>query len=470
MKVVWLAPPSTRKGYQNVGQSRFYKNLPIRTVTIYPYLAAMGITQLLNNGFEAEFYDCPTKSLTWESIQHHLTDADLIIMEGRTPIINDILQITDKLKTEHDRKIALYGDHVTWDPNTALNHADYVISGGDYDYGALKLAEALSKNNTPPKLFNMGLVENLDKLPFVDYESINWKDYYEAGRTRDTFLYTMSGRGCKFPCTFCSWCGTLWNHHVRQRTPLNVAEELRETYNHYGEYEILDDHDCFDTVWGVKFAKQLLQFGFTNQEIKWGIQTHSNFINDLEGLKLMKKAGLFWCKLGIESGNQETLDRMHKVATIEQHERAVKFLREADVLVHLNLMVGWPYETKKQAYHTIEWVKKLDPNQAQFTLVIPYPNTELYDEAKQNGWLTVGEQDWDSYDASYPMMKMIGMTPEEVVQLYNDCWRKFYLNRKYMMKHLLQIRTWHDIKILYRGFKSVYFGHMKAIKSRGEQN
>jgi len=124
-----------------------------------------------------------------------------------------------------------------------------------------------------------------------------------------------------------------------------------------------------------------------------------------------------------------------------------------------------PWETRKQAYHTIEWIKKLDPNQAQFSLIIPYPFTELYDEAKANGWLRIGETDWDHYDASFPMLTMEGMTPEEVVQLYRDCWSQFYLNREYVWNHLKTVKNWQDVKQLIRGYWSIRFGHMRAVKS-----
>jgi radical SAM superfamily enzyme YgiQ (UPF0313 family) len=196
------------------------------------------------------------------------------------------------------------------------------------------------------------------------------------------------------------------------------------------------------------------------------MQTHSNMINDLETLKLMKKSGLHVVKLGIESGNQTTLDRIRKGVTVEQHEKAIKLLKEADIVVHANLMVGFPWETKAQAYHTINWIKKLEPNQAQFSLVIPYPWTELYDEAKANGWLLVPETDWERYDASYPMLSMEGMTPEEVVQLYRDSWSKFYLNSKYILNHIRTVKNIQDIKQLVRGYRSIRWGHMRAIKRK----
>jgi len=474
IKILWFVPPANKGKYPNIGQYRFYKNMPIKTNSVYPYLAALGVTQLHKAGFDVSFLDCPIKEisisqLAWDQKYAFsgLDDPDLIIMEARTPILNYIFEVADSFRSAGMR-VALYGDHVTWDPVTALKHCDYVISGGDFDYGALKLAQRLRDDVVAPRVFDAGLVQNLDCLPHVNRDLVPWRDYREAWRNRDVFLYTMSGRGCHYRCKFCSWRDTLWENTVRQRSPEDVVKEFREIYDEYGSCEILDDHDCFDTVWGVKFATQLIGAGLGHEEILWTIQTHSNMINNLDDLKIMKAAGLHLVKLGIESGNQDSLNHMRKGVTVQQHERAARLLKEADIIFHANLMVGWPWETKEEAYHTIEWIKKLDPNQAQFSLLIPYPNTELYDEAKAKGWLTVGETDWDHYDASFPMLSMSGMTPEEVVQLYKDSWSGFYFNRKYILKHVLKTRSFHDLKTLIRGFRSIYSGHLKAIHEKPE--
>lgn len=459
MQIMWLVPPI--KGHPNIGQYRFYKNTPNRASLEYPYLNAMGVTQLYKAGFNVFFLDCPTIGI--KKLPSALF-ADLVVMEARTPILNQVFDVADKLR-EEQIPVALFGDHMTWQPDEGLKHCDYVVLGGDFDYGVTKLALQIGKSEKPARKFNAGLVENLDTLPHCNHELVRWNDYYEAWRNRDKFFYTMSGRGCTYNCTFCCWVRLLWHNRVRQRSVKDVANEFQEIHEKYGDCEIWDDHDCFDTAWGQKFAEELIARGFTHKEILWAFQTHSNMINNLDALKTMKRAGLHVVKLGIESGNQETLNRAHKGVTIRQHERAIGMLKDADIIVHANLMVGWPWETKAQAYHTIEWIKKLEPNQAQFSLIIPYPFTDLYDEAKANGWLNLDTTEWGNFDASYPMLRMEGMTPEEVVQLYRDCWSKFYLNRAYIWKHLRTVHTLQDIKQLVRGFRSIYFGHMRAMKS-----
>jgi radical SAM superfamily enzyme YgiQ (UPF0313 family) len=430
----------------------------------------MGVTQLHEAGHDVTYSDCPAENLSWKDVADEVDAAELIIMEARTPIVDYIYDTAERLRNARAMQVALFGDHVTVFPEEALQHCDFVIAGGDYDYGAMKLAEVLSTYGArengldPNRYFYAGLVKNLSDLPHVNRKLVPYENYFEAWKIRDVYLYTMSGRGCWFDCSFCAWNTPFWDNRVRQRSVADVVKEFWEAYAEYGKCYIWDDHDCFDTRWGLKFAQDLLTSGNTHKEILWAFQTHSNMINDLEALKTMKRAGLHLVKLGIESGNQKTLDMINKGTTVQQHEKAITLLKEAGITVHANLMCGFPWETKKEAYHTIEWIKKLDPNQAQFSLAIPYPWTGLYDYAKENNLLLVQDGDWEEFDATHPMMKMEGMTSEEVVKLYQDCWSKFYLNWRYELKHLKTVKNLADLKQLIRGYYSVKFGHMKAMK------
>jgi len=178
---------------------------------------------------------------------------------------------------------------------------------------------------------------------------------------------------------------------------------------------------------------------------------------------LLRRVGLRTVKLGVESLSNHTLFRIKKGTNLKMIERAFRILKNADIMIHANLMLGYPWESKQEAYGTIEVIKKLEPNQAQFSLLIPYPNTELYDMAKANGWLNVKEGDWEHYDAARPMLKMKGLTNEEIVQLYRDSWSKFYFNGKFIFQHLRGLKHYEGVKQLARGFISIYYGHMKAV-------
>ena len=126
-----------------------------------------------------------------------------------------------------------------------------------------------------------------------------------------------------------------------------------------------------------------------------------------EDAVLMKKAGFRLILVGIESGNQATLDRIKKGETIDEMTANVKMLRRAGLYPHITIMFGYPWETVQDAERTLKMGKDLlIKNYAytmQATIVIPYPGTPLFDECKENGWLLTG--DWDRFDMKGPVMK-----------------------------------------------------------------
>lgn len=469
MKVVWLVPPMG-EGFPNVSQYRFFKRMPIRVSIVYPYLAASGVTQIHQSGHDVKFIDCPTEEKTWKDLWHQprIYDADLIIMEGRTPIIHEIWSAIHHVKQINpDVKVAVYGDHVSWDPGETVCHgADFILKGGDFDWAAAWLCNELEKGKYPGVVIDLGLKENLDELPWVNRELINWRNYYESWRNRDVFLWNMGSRGCFYHCTFCAWAETFWDNRIRFRSPRSVAKETVSLVQKYGDLEILDDSDLFDFTWGLGFATQLLNMGLKNKEVLWSCQTHPAQIRNPSALKIMKQSGLRVVKLGIESSHNFSLNKMQKGSSRELCEKAIRKLQDVGIIVHANMMIGFPWETREMVLESVEWLKKLDPNQAQFSLLIPYPNTEIWRDALESKSFLQDQTDWRNYDASFPMLKMEGLDGNEVVDLYQKAWSSFYLNLKYIWRHLKTVRHLEGLRQLWRGYRSVRHGHMEAVKKR----
>ncbi|GAG87828.1 unnamed protein product, partial [marine sediment metagenome] len=65
-------------------------------------------------------------------------------------------------------------------------------------------------------------------------------------------------------------------------------------------------------------------------------------------------AGFRLMKLGLESANQKTLDRLRKNNTVEQIKNGCRIAKDAGLDVHLTIMVGYPWETKEDALRTLE--------------------------------------------------------------------------------------------------------------------
>lgn len=197
------------------------------TSIIYPYIAASGVTMLKQRGFDVKFMDCPTENKNFGHVLQEVKDSDVVVLEARTPIMNYIWKCCERIKDFNPNvKTILYGDHVTAFPIESVEKegVDFIAAGGDYDLSVLHVCDALSHGTMIwHRVQHELLYRNLDELPFVDRELVNWKNYYEAWRHRDKFFWTMSGRGCTYNCTFCAWVKCLWNNTIRLRSPNNVA-------------------------------------------------------------------------------------------------------------------------------------------------------------------------------------------------------------------------------------------------------
>lgn len=471
MKTLWVFPPSKFKGeIPLVSQNRWFKYLPFRTNFIYPVIASYGITRIKEAGYDIDFIDCPTEEITLVSLLMKIPKYDLIIMEGRTAIITWIWELTLLFKVWNPNvKIALYGDHVMVNPTESLQHGvDYIVHCGDYDYGVLKLIEALTRGYVYKGVFQVSLIKDLDELPYIDRDFIPWKNYFETWRHKEEFGWIQSGRGCPFYCTFCSWVYTFYHHTLRTMTPERVVSEIDYATGKWGIKEYLDDADTFLTSWGLKFSKELTD---RNLDIFWNMQTRADqiLLGSVDDWKQMKRSGLHVVKLGIDGGNDATLKRIRKGYDWTCVEKAVKRLQDADLEIHINMIIGYPWETVQESYDILKFVKKLNPNQAQFSLIEPFVGTPIFEEAIKNDWFVHDPYDWDKYDMKTPILKG-EMNTFEIAKLHRDAWKTFYFNPKFMLYQLgkqlrlaFQERNLDGFRHLWRGFKGVYYGHMKAV-------
>jgi radical SAM superfamily enzyme YgiQ (UPF0313 family) len=396
---------------------------------------------------------------------------DLVVMEGKTAIMLwlwQLLRIFKEIKP--DLKVAVYGDHVMVRPQEALDHGfDYVVSCGDYDFGVYQLVKDLASEDSEPAIFHYPLMENLDNLPPIDRNAVNWKNYYESWRHREEFGWIQSGRGCFSRCSYCSWNHNYYGLSLRTMSPAVVFETIKLANQKYGVREILDDADTFlmNHV-GIPLARNLIN---EQLDVYWNIQTRADQILMVsqEDLELMKRSGLHVVKLGVDGGNDETLRRIQKGLTVSMIRRAVEMLKKAGLEIHINMILGYPWEDQKTAYGAIKFVKSLQPNQAQFGLIQPFIGTPLFSEAAQNGWFIKDPDDYGSWNMKEPLLAW-RMAPGEISKLYKDAWREFYFSPSFLFYQLRKAVSlcWHEKNLdafrhLWRGFKAVYYGHMRAV-------
>ena len=185
-----------------------------------------------------------------------------------------------------------------------------------------------------------------------------------------------------------------------------------------------------------------------------------NAIRNTETWQLMKKAGFRMILFGLESANQETLDRINKNLRVEEIEPALRDCKKARLEPHITVMVGYPWETKGDVEKTLGFVKNLFKkgyvDSLQATLAIPYPGTPLYKYCKDNGLLLT--EDYNHFDQREPVMKT-DISKAEIKKMIGLLYRSF-ANPKFIFKKILGVRNANDLKFIARAGKK-FFGHLK---------
>lgn len=120
------------------------------------------------------------------------------------------------------------------------------------------------------------------------------------------------------------------------------------------------------------------------------------------------------------------LDFAGKGITVSQIYETIDITRRAGIASYGYFMIGYPTETRETIEDTIALAKSLDLDFAGFSLVTPFPGTQLYEYCKRNGLLR--SDDWSEYDMIQPQRGVIRLehvTDEELVSLYNKAQLEF---------------------------------------------
>jgi len=496
LKVLISYPPlDTEKGFSTLGQNRQFQYFKEPTY-IYPVVPAQAATLLKQNGFKVIWNDCIAEGWSYEQFIEFVRreKPDLIAFETKTPVIKQHWKIIDDLKLRaksYELKTVLFGDHVTALPEESFENSkvDFVLTGGDYDFLLLNLCGTLStishdsrtvSNELSAKLEpgiwyrengavkNAGqfqLTHDLNSLPFIDRNLTRWRLYaYKNGNYRRTpGTYIMSGRDCYWgKCTFCSWPQLYPRFRVRK--PENVLDEIEYITKNYPVKEIMDDTGSITPGgWLKEFCSGMIERELNKRvtldcNIRFGSVDYGTY-------KLMRRAGFRFLLFGLESANQSTLDRVKKNLKTETIIQSCRDARRAGLYPHITIMFGYPWETYDDAKNTLKlgkWLlKKGYAYTMQATIVIPYPNTPLFQECKDKDLLYT--LNWEDYDMKQPVMKLNYM-PRDLHRLVQGMYSASF-SPEFIIRKLFSIKDIYDIRYFWRAFLKV-IGHIADFKRK----
>jgi radical SAM superfamily enzyme YgiQ (UPF0313 family) len=144
--------------------------------------------------------------------------------------------------------------------------------------------------------------------------------------------------------------------------------------------------------------------------------------------------------VGFESGNQENLNRIKKGIKLEVAREFMKNCHKLGITVHGTFIIGLPIETKETVEETIRFACELNPHTIQVSIAAPYPGTELYEQAKANGWFTnqslVAESGIQTSTLAYP-----DLSSAEIEDAVERMYRQFYFRPKAIIPIVKEMLT-----------------------------
>jgi radical SAM superfamily enzyme YgiQ (UPF0313 family) len=240
---------------------------------------------------------------------------------------------------------------------------------------------------------------DLDSLPAPARHLVNPADFGPPDNA-DLHAHIFTSRGCPGRCAYCA--GALFGKQFRFRSADSVVDEMIALHRDYGtrHFYFVDDAMTMDRQRIKQICRRLIdeQLGFT-----WNMMTRIDAVDE-ELLALVARAGCVQIDYGIESGNPDTLKRIHKPHTAEMVRRIVPLTRRYDIRPVGFFILGFPWEDPQTTDATLQLMRDLSPyivfQPAIASILIPFPGTEIYDRYKDEyGFARWWTSDDHTYDA-----------------------------------------------------------------------
>lgn len=441
MKPLFLNPP-TYEDFDGGAGARYQAS---REVTSFWYPTWLCFPAGMIDG--SRVVDAPVQRFDLDACLAIAADYDMVVMYTSTPTLSLDIETARRIKERKPAMVTvLTGPHVTVLPEESLRQGEGVIDivcRGEFDYTTKELCEGREwekidgisfwKDGVIHHTPDRPPIQDLDALPFV--APVYKRDLpiaeYVIPHFKNPYVSIYSSRGCPSKCIYCLWPQTFSGRAMRTRSPQNVYEEVKWIVDNIPEMrELSFDDDTFtaDRRHAREVAAKLKPLG-----ISWTINARANC--DYETLKIMREAGLRHVVVGYETGNEQILKNIKKGVTKEQ---AIEFTRNCKKLglsVHGAFIMGLPGETRDTIRETIEFAKALDLNSIQASLASPYPGTEFYAMAKEQGWIAsddfIDDTGHQKCVINYPHL-----SNAEIFNSVEEFYDKFYFRPRYILRSI----------------------------------
>ena len=244
----------------------------------------------------------------------------------------------------------------------------------------------------------------------MDKYSVDWRNFPDKHFVPTVQMRTA--RSCAYKCAFC--CYPIMAGEL-SLTNLDVIEKEMIYLKSRGVENIVFIDDTFNIP--QNRFKDLCKMMIRNKfNFNWFSYFRASNA-DKESIHLTAESGCKGVFLGIESGDQDILNKMNKAVKVEKYISGIQELNRLGVFTFVSLIVGYPGETSRSVTNSIQFLRDAKPSGFRAELYFHSTNTPVHDQAEQ--YQLVGE----GYSWRHASLRWQDAV-NELVQMYSsvtDC-------------------------------------------------
>jgi radical SAM superfamily enzyme YgiQ (UPF0313 family) len=271
-----------------------------------------------------------------------------------------------------------------------------------------------------------------DMLPMERYRAHNWQ-CFGALETRKPYASIYTSLGCPYKCSFCCINAPFDANRYRMRSPESVVAEIDHLYRTYGvkTFKIIDEMFVLNERHVFAICDGLIEKGYSDELNFWAYSRVDTVKPHM--LAKLRKAGIRWLALGIESGSKHVRDGSDKRLKYEDIVTIVREIQKANIAVIGNYIFGLPDDTLETMRETLDLSKELNCEFANFYSAMAYPGSQLYNLAVAQGWAL--PEKWSGYSQhSYDCQPLPTETlpASEVLRFRDEGFHEYFANPRYL--------------------------------------
>jgi len=290
-------------------------------------------------------------------------------------------------------------------------------------------------------------IENLDMIPYPDYEGLGIVDYIEntkpfhLGHSSTDWVNSYSivtSRSCPYKCTFCFHST---GNKYRQRSIENIMGEIQWAIPKYkiNYLFFLDELFAFDKQRALELCRQLKEFVAT---VPWHMRMYFQLRvdrTDVEIIDALKDIGAdIVFAVGLESFNLTVLQSMKKQITPYQIKKCIALIADRHMMIQGMFIFGDPAETLETAKETLDFLKShqdIIRGGIDCAFIIPFAGTGVYQHCVDAGIIKdeialINERAERGYNKFNPM-NMTSLSDLDFKKLQDMVWSAEYLAPRY---------------------------------------